>query len=155
MNKVLLCTFIILLVIFSYFLYSYTLKKLTSSNILLSPTPLIVQPTLVQISPSITNVNNKVNIKGGIQIYRVDEKNGKFYATLNINAQSDKGTIKEMAIWTDKNQNKNWQPYQKSIQFDIGASEQVFIQFKDSIGNISETYNDSTGPLNQTGKLAE
>ena len=79
-------------------------------------------------------------ITGSIDIYR----NTETTMTLALNAYSNDGTVTDMLIWTDSVTNTTWQPFSPYVA--ITLSEQFFVQFRDSSGNISAVISNTSDP---------
>lgn len=65
--------------------------------------------------------------------------------TAEITASSSVGTITEMLIWSDTLSNTNWQSYTSYVWLPV--SNFVYVQFRDNLGNLSETYSDTINPI--------
>lgn len=91
-------------------------------------------------SPMLRQKNAEVT--GSVFVYSMDEKT----MTIQLIAQSKSGNIKDMAVWTDKNTNSQWVPFQTLIK--LSVSDYVYAKFRDDQGNISDVYSDSIFPPN-------
>lgn len=91
-----------------------------------------------------TTAPSKNPIKGSIQIYHIDADSDS--TIVSLEATSSMGTITEMKVWTDTQQNTNWMPYSKMHTVPFTGRNIVYAQFRDDKGNISEVYSDTTYP---------
>lgn len=81
-------------------------------------------------------------VTGSVLIYSMDVNT----MTVQFVAQSTKGNITEMMVWTDSNQTKNWQKF--STLLTLPVNENVYVKYRDNLNNESQMYTDTTIPKN-------
>jgi hypothetical protein len=80
-------------------------------------------------------------ISGTVWIYTRSE----ITMTLEVTASSTVGNITDMVIWSDSMPNTHWQPYTPFVWLPV--SDWVYVQYRDDMGNVSDTYSDTINPI--------
>lgn len=106
------------------------------------PNQITAPSDFINQSQDQTEQNKDANIKGSIMVYHVYESN----VTVQLTAESTKGKITHMQVWTDSKPATDWQPFNALASLPWQPNDQVYVRFRDQYGNISETYSDSVAP---------
>jgi hypothetical protein len=75
--------------------------------------------------------------------------NTEISMTFELAAFSPAGNVTDMLVWTDALSNTIWQPFAQYVEVPLSA--QLFVQFRDELGNISEIYSSSSLPEESPG----
>jgi hypothetical protein len=99
-----------------------------------------VTPDAISGSNEPSDLSTSDIITGTAWIYEIND----ITMTVKVIANSSVGDVTDMLLWTDTAPNTEWQPY---VNFTwLPLSKNVYAEFRDSLGNVSDTYSDSVTP---------
>jgi len=127
MRKALIIVSLLLLVVVSSVgIYSFVFNK--------NKTTLTKENSEATVLPN-TNV-----VTGEVLVLSITDKT----VIVQFIAESTKGNITQMMVWTDNNPTKEWQKFSTLITLPI--SDNVYAKYRDDINNESQVYTDSIFP---------
>ena len=104
------------------------------------PEPVVFSNINNNYSPELLDITNSV-ISGTVWAYTRNE----ITMTLEVTASSKLGELTDMVMWSDSITNTNWQPFTPFVW--MPASDFVYVQFRDDLGNVSDVYSDTINPF--------
>ncbi len=113
----------------------HNINTIPTNTILLTQTP-----NKENIIPTLSTTSNVVT--GKVLIYTITDKT----MTVQFIAESTKGNITQMMVWTDANPTKEWQKFSTLLTLPI--SDNVYVKYSDNLNNKSQIYSDTTIPSN-------
>ena len=136
--------FVVLVGVLGYFIYQNAQLRNNNGNSA-SPTPnntILLTPGPKKESPTPTISTPSDVVTGEVIIYSITDKT----MTVQFIAESARGNITQMMVWTDSNLAKKWQQFSTLLVLPI--SENVYVKYRDDLNNESQIYSDTTIPKN-------
>lgn len=108
------------------------------------------QPVSAQFSAESLAASNRLSmataVTGTADLYW----NTEISMTFELAAFSPAGNVTDILVWTDSLSNTIWQPFAQYVEVPLSA--QLFVQFRDELGSISEIYSSSSLPEESPGQ---
>ena len=92
------------------------------------------------MNTDLSKVDTSLVISGTPWVYRATD----ITMTVHLAAQSSISNVTEMLVWSDTVSNTTWQSYTPFVWLPL--SNLVYVRFRDSVGNVSDVYADTTNP---------
>lgn len=86
------------------------------------------------------SLSSSSNILGDVTLYSRTATT----MTIQLEASGTSGYIQDILVWTDTTPEAGWQPF--SFHVYLPASEEIYVRFRDSVGNISAISTDTLYP---------